>query len=538
MSGKVFINYRRDDSIAVAGRLRDRLAQSIGAKNLFMDVDNIPAGVDFVGYLDSQVAACDLFLVIMGPNWLSTKDADGARRIDDAADFVAIEISAALKRNVRVIPVLIDGARMPRSEELPEALRPLVRRNAVEVRNTQFGRDAEMLIEKVQEALEITPSRRRRRPFLVSAIAATILVLVVAAGLYANGSLTGLKQAVGPAGPNSGATEAAVPLPTEAQRKAVAFEQAQKANAAQQRLTELAAAEAERQRAVESERKVAAAAKAELERKRAVELAATKESERHEAEKIEEERRRAAAADAAYKAATKADEERRRSLAAATAKAAAVVEEERKRRVVAEASALELAIVELERIRVASEVAVQKSAAEQSERRRREAETAKIVVTPQPDPEPAEELVRGLQLELRRAGCYAGTIDGKWGSGSRLALVRFSDQAGVNLATEKPTAVTLTEVTKKKGRICPCDSDEREVDGKCVVKPPVVAIPKEPSPVDKSTSKPTRAAASGACTTPPGKGGSCDQWLYYGMSCTDACGRICKRTPGATRSTC
>ena len=85
---KIFINYRRDDLIGTAGRLHDRLAQTFGRKNLFMDVDHIPAGVDFVDYLHSQVAACDVFLAVIGPNWLDAKDDDGRRRFDNPDDFV------------------------------------------------------------------------------------------------------------------------------------------------------------------------------------------------------------------------------------------------------------------------------------------------------------------------------------------------------------------------------------------------------------------------------------------------------------------
>ena len=153
MAGKIFINYRREDSIGTAGRLHDRLAQSFGRDKLFMDVDHIPAGVDFVKHLDSQVAECDVFLAIIGPNWLKAKNERGRRRLDDPEDFVTIEIAAALARDIRVIPVLVDGARIPRADKLPDTIKPLVRRNAVEVRNAQFGRDAESLIERVREAL-------------------------------------------------------------------------------------------------------------------------------------------------------------------------------------------------------------------------------------------------------------------------------------------------------------------------------------------------------------------------------------------------
>ena len=89
MADKIFINYRREDSIGTAGRLRDRLAQAFGQKNLFMDVDSIPAGVDFVAYLNNQVAACDVVLVVIGPNWLDAKDESGRRRLDNPDDFVA-----------------------------------------------------------------------------------------------------------------------------------------------------------------------------------------------------------------------------------------------------------------------------------------------------------------------------------------------------------------------------------------------------------------------------------------------------------------
>jgi hypothetical protein len=81
MADKIFINYRREESGHVAGRLHDRLAQAFGRDNLFMDVDNIPVGVDFVTHLNDQVAACDAVLVVIGPNWLKAKDKAGQRRL-------------------------------------------------------------------------------------------------------------------------------------------------------------------------------------------------------------------------------------------------------------------------------------------------------------------------------------------------------------------------------------------------------------------------------------------------------------------------
>jgi hypothetical protein len=180
MADKIFINYRRADSIGTAGRLSDRLARSFGKQNLFMDVDSIPAGVDFIADLKSHVAKCSVFLVVIGPNWLDVKDESGERRLDSPDDAVTIEIAAALERDIRVIPVLVDGAHMPKADQLPESIKSLVRRNAVEVRNTQFGRDSEALVTRVRDALGESPAvpawwRKRARAGL-GAVAVMALV--------------------------------------------------------------------------------------------------------------------------------------------------------------------------------------------------------------------------------------------------------------------------------------------------------------------------------------------------------------------------
>ena len=175
--GTIFINYRREDSISTAGRLYDRLSQTFGRKNIFMDVDHIPAGVDFVAHLNTQVAACNIILVVIGPRWLEAKDENGGRRLDNPDDFVVIEIATALARNIRVIPVLVDGARMPKAGELPASLKALARRQAVEVRQLHFGRDAEALLERINEALggEFAWQRPWRLKAAVGAIAAVLL---------------------------------------------------------------------------------------------------------------------------------------------------------------------------------------------------------------------------------------------------------------------------------------------------------------------------------------------------------------------------
>ena len=137
----------------MAGRLHDRLAQAFGPDNIFMDVDNIPVGEDFVAHLNSQVAACDVVLAVIGPKWLRAKDKRGQRRLHQPDDWVAIELAAAFTRNVRVIPILVEGTGMPRESELPDSLKPLARRQAAEVRHAHFGKDAEALVARMREAM-------------------------------------------------------------------------------------------------------------------------------------------------------------------------------------------------------------------------------------------------------------------------------------------------------------------------------------------------------------------------------------------------
>src|SRR5215471_2734228 len=184
MAGTIFINYRREDSIGTAGRLRDRLAQAFGQSNLFMDVDNIPAGVDFLTYLNKQVAACDVLLVVIGRNWLDSKDESGRRRLENPDDFVAVEIAAALARDIRVIPILVDDARMPKADKLPDPIKLLARRNAVELRHTHFHRDAQALIGKIRSAFDggsVKPRLRRVMAVAGVAVAGAAVAAVAVA---------------------------------------------------------------------------------------------------------------------------------------------------------------------------------------------------------------------------------------------------------------------------------------------------------------------------------------------------------------------
>jgi tetratricopeptide (TPR) repeat protein len=305
MTSKIFINYRRDDSIGTAGRLHDRLAQTFGRKNLFMDVDHIPAGVDFVNHLNSQVSGCDIFLVIIGPNWVNAQDDHGRRRLDNSDDFVVVEIAAALARNICVIPVLVDGSPVPRADELPDAIKPLARRNAVEVRNTQFGRDAEALVDKIREALGGPRPAARLWPSLASA-ATRLMGLGRWRSVVASAAPL---LVVGWMGYQVGVPTSSAWTPRTERPDAAAPEKVKAADEARRKAED---AERQRQAALraEEERRAKAAAEADAKRK-ADEL----ERQRQATLRVEEERRAKAAAEAEAK--RKADEAERQRLAEA-----------------------------------------------------------------------------------------------------------------------------------------------------------------------------------------------------------------------------
>ena len=152
MSG-IFISYRRDDTAGYAGRIFDRIRERFGEDRVFMDVADIEPGVDFVEAIEKAVGSCDLLIALIGPRWTAAAAGSDEPRIKDAHDFVRLEIVHALERNIRLIPVLLGGASMPRVDELPDDLHSLMRRNAVEVSHTRFDADVDLLIGAVERAL-------------------------------------------------------------------------------------------------------------------------------------------------------------------------------------------------------------------------------------------------------------------------------------------------------------------------------------------------------------------------------------------------
>jgi len=132
---RIFISYRRDDSAKYADRIFERLQRAFGRDRVFQGTETIEPGMRFDRAIESAVAACDVLLALIGPGWLDARDGSG-RRLDRPDDFVRLEIAAALRRDVLVIPVLLDGAVMPTRSELPPEIANLALHHAV-----SFGQD-------------------------------------------------------------------------------------------------------------------------------------------------------------------------------------------------------------------------------------------------------------------------------------------------------------------------------------------------------------------------------------------------------------
>jgi hypothetical protein len=152
--GGIFISYRRQDSSGHTGRLRDNLRARFG-KLVFQDVDGIADGEVFESVLDKALKDCEVALVVIGPAWLTSTDAQGKRRLDDPQDWVRVETRLLLQRGIRVIPVLVGGAQMPQAADLPEDMRPLAKRQCRELRDTAWDADVAALTQRLEEVLKV-----------------------------------------------------------------------------------------------------------------------------------------------------------------------------------------------------------------------------------------------------------------------------------------------------------------------------------------------------------------------------------------------
>ncbi len=160
---KIFICYRRTgEGAGFGGRIADKLVEHFGARQCFRDIENIEKGTDFVKSIAHATSICELLLVIIGPDWLTLKDKDGQVKIQDKNDFVRLEVATALSRDIRVIPVLVGGAKVPKEDELPKDLKLLSRRQSHELADTRWEYDSNQLIKSI-EAMGIRGSTREAR---------------------------------------------------------------------------------------------------------------------------------------------------------------------------------------------------------------------------------------------------------------------------------------------------------------------------------------------------------------------------------------
>jgi len=181
----IFICYRRDDSAGHTGRLRDSLAAEFGPDQIFRDLDTIRPGDDFVKAMSGGIASCQVFLAVIGRNWLTATGPGGGRRLDDPADHVRAELSEALHRGVRVVPVLVQRAPMPSTAELPESIRALADRNAIELDDDGWQSDVTRLADAIRRdvggrPVREAPTRSSRGRWIAVLVGLVVLALAIA----------------------------------------------------------------------------------------------------------------------------------------------------------------------------------------------------------------------------------------------------------------------------------------------------------------------------------------------------------------------
>jgi hypothetical protein len=179
----VFLSYRRDDSRSASGRLMDHLQMALGTDRVFRDVDSIAPGLDFMAALERAIAGASVLLAVVGPKWLDLRDGAGRRRLDDPADMVRRELETALAAGVPVIPILVEGARMPAAEALPASLAAFARCQAFALDDDEWGEDIRRLLAVLRERHAVEPgntaaSIRERTGTGMAALMLDVLELV------------------------------------------------------------------------------------------------------------------------------------------------------------------------------------------------------------------------------------------------------------------------------------------------------------------------------------------------------------------------
>jgi len=216
----IFISYRRQDSQSAAGRLADDIKEDVPGVVVFRDVETIEPGVDFSDAINRALQSCGVLLAVIGPRWLSVMDDAGRRRLDNPDDYTRIEIATALKRSdVRVIPILVEGATMPESKDLPDNLQALARRNALELTDGRWRYDISRLADTVSQALGVPakPPATRNRQWIGFGAAALVLVATAMGYMSWRAQAPGTPVVIAPVTPPVAApqsNEARVGIPT------------------------------------------------------------------------------------------------------------------------------------------------------------------------------------------------------------------------------------------------------------------------------------------------------------------------------------
>jgi hypothetical protein len=157
----IFLSYRREDAGGHAGRLYDQLQEHFGKRNVFRDIDTLLPGADFVDHIESAIAGADVVVAVIGRDWSSATSASGQRRLDEPEDYVRLELEAALRRGIPLLPVLVRNATMPRREELPSALAPLTRRPAFELPDQHWPYAVKALLDALEQHVKPEPEETR-----------------------------------------------------------------------------------------------------------------------------------------------------------------------------------------------------------------------------------------------------------------------------------------------------------------------------------------------------------------------------------------
>jgi hypothetical protein len=363
----VFINYRRGDTSGEARALFNELVAIRGKDSVFMDVDTIALGRDFRQIVRERVETCDLMLALIGRDWSTVTNSSGKHRLEDSNDFVRLEIAAALKRDIPVIPVLVQGAAMPAAEQLPDEIKDFAYRNGFELSHSRWESDLQEMLKRLGllTARPQPTSPAKVDPAVTTSADAT-------SNTSAHGGRPERPIQKGSANKRRyiGIAAVAVAIALGASGvfyyRSVAEENARLEQMREEKAKEdaemqrKAAEEAEKQRLAEAERK----ATEEARKQRLIEA----EAERKRLIQFEAERNRLADAEAKSKRLEQANAERQRLARA---------EAERKRLTEAEAERKRLAEAEAERRRLADAEAERKRQANASSEKQRELDETK-----------------------------------------------------------------------------------------------------------------------------------------------------------------